>query len=191
MTAAPAGFQAAARLVRAMTHTYLALAATLFLLGLGLYTTEIVLRYGFRTGIPEYYELVGIGFIWVFLLGAAALYARNEDITIDLLHARLPERARPWLQLAVQLAVAVTMAVVAWYGWDLARRQWRTPTPLLKVSEAVRVAPLVLASASIVLSSLVEAWAALITIQAGRRVRVWPHPFFDQETEPEEGDSKP
>ena len=79
-----AAFAVAAWLVRALTFVLLVSAGTLFVVSVGVYATEIVLRGGFRTSFPEYYEIVGIAFIYVFLLGAAALYARNEDIIIDL-----------------------------------------------------------------------------------------------------------
>jgi tripartite ATP-independent transporter DctM subunit len=180
-------FAVAAGLVRALTVLYLWAAGALFLLGLALYTAEIVLRYGFDSGIPEYYELVGIGFIYVFLLGAAALYARSEDIVIDLIYARLPARAQAWLELAVQVAIVATMIVVAVQAWRLAVAQWNIPTPLLQVPEAVKVLPLVVGAASIALASAVEAWACAMSIARGPRRSIWTRPFFDQITESEGG----
>jgi TRAP-type C4-dicarboxylate transport system permease small subunit len=180
-------FAVAAGLVRALTVLYLWAAGALFLLGLALYTAEIVLRYGFDSGIPEYYELVGIGFIYVFLLGAAALYARSEDIVIDLIYARLPARAQAWLELAVQVAIVATMIVVAVQAWRLAVAQWNIPTPLLQVPEAVKVLPLVVGAASIALASAVEAWACAMSIASGPRRSIWTRPFFDQITESEGG----
>ena len=181
-----AGFAAAAQAVRAMTALCLVLSGTLFVLGLALYATEIMLRYVFDTGLPEYYEIVGIGFIYVFLLGAAALYGRSEDIVIDLLYARLPPAAQRWLAFAIQLAVAATMFLVALEGWRLAVAQWSIPTPLLGVSEGIKVIPLVLAAASIAFTSATEAWACLIWIATGTRRLIWTRPFFDQSIEPGE-----
>jgi TRAP-type C4-dicarboxylate transport system permease small subunit len=177
------GFEAAARAVRVMTALYLGLAGVLFVLGLALYATEIMLRYVFDTGLPEYYEIVGIGFIYVFLFGAAALYGRSEDIVIDLLYTRLPPPAQRWLAFAVHLAVAATMLLVAVQGWRLAAAQWNIPTPLLEVSEGIKVIPLVLAAASIAFASATEAWACLIWIATGTRHQIWTRPFFDQSIE--------
>ena len=113
------GFHAAARLVRALTWIQLTVAGILFILSLGLYTAEVVMRTGFSTGYPEYYEVVGFAFIYVFLLGAGALYARNEDIMIEAVYQRLGDRAAAWLVLIVYAGMAVTMVMIFIHTWIL------------------------------------------------------------------------
>ena len=41
-------------------------------------------------------EVVTIAFIYVYLLGAAALYARNEDLVLDLSLIHISEPTRPY-----------------------------------------------------------------------------------------------
>lgn len=180
-------FGAAARIVRVLTAVYLAVAGATFVLALALYSAEIVMRAFFNTGFPEYYEIVGTAFIWVFLLGAAAMYGRDQDIVIELVQRRLPGRAGAWLELLVHAAIVATMAVTAEAGWRLAEAQWNVPTPLLEISESIKFLPLVVASVSIALSSGVQAWSCAIGLQTGKRPPVWPHPFFDEESQPEQG----
>ena len=42
------------------------------------YAAEIVMRGFLNTGYPDYYEVVGIAFIYIFMFGAGALYARTR-----------------------------------------------------------------------------------------------------------------
>ena len=174
------GFQAAARLVRALTWLQLTVAGILFVFSLGLYTAEVVMRTGFSTGYPEYYEVVGFAFIYVFLLGAGALYARNEDIMIEAIYQRLSQRAAAWLVLLVYAAMAVTMGVIFVHTWSLIQLQMNTPTPLLGVPESVKWFPLLFLSASVTLTSLVEVWGCANWVASGTRPLVWTAPHFDE-----------
>lgn len=172
-------FHAAARLVRALTWIQLTVAGTLFILSLGLYTAEVVMRTGFSTGYPEYYEVVGFAFIYVFLLGASALYARNEDIMIEAVYQRLGDRAKAWLVLIVYAGIAVTMVMIFIHTWILIQLQMNTPTPLLGVPESVKWFPLLFLSASVTLTSLVEILGCAIWVVSGTRPMVWTAPPFD------------
>ncbi len=173
------GFARAARIVRLLTWAQLALAGVLFVASLGLYTAEIVMRTGFSTGYPEYYEIVSFSFMYVFLLGASALYARNEDIMIEAVYFRLSERGKAWLVLLVYVLMVLTMAIIFVHTWRLIVLQINTPTPLLGVPESVKWIPLLFLSASIVFTSLVEVWGCLLWINRGTRPPVWPTPPFD------------
>ena len=84
------------------------------------------MRTYFNTGYPEYFEVVGFAFMYVFLLGAGGLYARNEDIMIEAIYHRLGERARMWLVSIVYVAMAVTMAVIFFHTWKLIGLQMNT-----------------------------------------------------------------
>ncbi len=173
------GFHAAARLVRALTWIQLTVAGILFILSLGLYTAEVVMRTGFSTGYPEYYEVVGFAFIYVFLLGAGALYARNEDIMIEAVYQRLGDRAKVWMVLIVYAGMVGTMGVIFVHTWILIQLQMNTPTPLLGVPESVKWFPLLFLSASITLTSLVEMWGCANWVVSGTRPLVWTAPPFD------------
>ncbi len=173
------GFQKAARLVRALTWAQLSLAGVLFILSLGLYTAEVVMRTGFSTGYPEYYEVVGFAFMYVFLLGAGALYARNEDIMIEAIYLRLGPRPAAYLVSFVYAAMALTMAVIFFHTWKLIGLQMNTPTPMLEIPESVKWFPLLFLSASIVFTSLVELWGCVHWIASGTRPLVWTTPPFD------------
>ena len=174
MTGPPRGFAAAARAVRVVVAVNLAVAGALFALATVALLVEITLRYGFDTGFPKSHEAVGIAFVYVFLLGAAALYGRNEDIAIDVFYRRLPEPLARWLALFIFLAVAVGMVVVLAYTAEMIHLQGTLKTFLLRISMTVWFWPLAIASASIAFTSLVECWACAIWIKTETRPPVWP-----------------
>ena len=58
--------------------------------------------------------------------------------------------------------------------------QRNTPTPLLRVPEAIKWYPLAIASLSIIASSLLEAWGCVLWIASGVRPKTWPEPLLAQ-----------
>lgn len=177
----PPLFARAARVVRMLAWVQLALAGVLLVEGMCVNGAEIVMRSFFNTSYPDYYEVVGISFIYVFLFSAAALYARDEDIVIDMVFDFVPAAAKPWWVLVVHVIVAMTMVLVLVYTIQLIGLQSRTPTPLLGIPEAVKWWPLAIASTSITFTSLVEAWSCLYWIRSGTRPKTWPYHLFDHD----------
>ena len=170
----PRSFHHAAHLVRLLTWLHLALAGTLFLVATSALAVDIALRYVFAAPIAGMHEAVTLAFTFVFLLGGAALYARNEDIVLELVYRRLPAAAQRYLVLVIYLAIITTLAVVLYHTFRLIDIQWNLPTPALRVPQAMFAVPVAIASASIILTSLVECWACVLWIGKGRRPPVWP-----------------
>lgn len=169
----PRAFRTAAAISRTVMRVELALAGSIFALAMLALTIDVIGRYGFNHTIAHLHEAVTIGFVWVFLLGAAALYARNEDIVIASFADRLPKRWREVLILLVYLLTALVMAVVLVEAIGLARRQWRLPTPSLRLPRGIYGLAVAVAAASMVYTSLVEGWASLIGLRSGARPLVW------------------
>jgi TRAP-type C4-dicarboxylate transport system permease small subunit len=116
------------------------------------------------------------------MFGAGALYSLNQDIAIDALHVLVPLRMQQAWMLIIHLTIAATMAVTLFYTLRLIELQSTTPTPLLRVPEAIKWWPLAVAAASMVLSSLVEAWSCAIWMSSGMRPKVWPDGLLNQVT---------
>ena len=106
--------------------------------------------------------------------GAAALYARNEDIVLEIVYRRLPAPVQRYLVLVIYVAIIVALAVVLDHTFTLIEVQWNLPTPALRVPQAVFAVPVAIASVSIILTSLVECWACILWIGKGNRPPVWP-----------------
>lgn len=133
-----------------------------------LLSTDIVMRYIFNAPMAYVSEIVTIAFIYVYLLGAAALYARNEDLVLDVLYNRVgPRPRRVWL-LLIYLGIAVTMTVTLQVTIELMILQRTMPTPLLRIPLIIQHAALAAASAVILFSSLVDALGCCVWMRTGR-----------------------
>jgi TRAP-type C4-dicarboxylate transport system permease small subunit len=171
-------FEAAARWVRAATHVVLCSSAVLFCVALVGLTTDIVMRYAFSSSVRGMQEIVNLLFTWIYMLGIAALYARNGDAAITFVARSLPLRAQIALALLVSLIIAASTVIVLVATLRLIDLQAGIASAELGIPEPLRFAPLALAAASITITSLIEAWACLIWIGTGVRPVIWRDSSF-------------
>ncbi|XVJ70318.1 MAG: TRAP transporter small permease [Rhizobacter sp.] len=83
---------------------------------------NVVLRYGFNSGIPASEELSRLLFVWMVFIGAAAAYPAGEHMAVTALFQPL---ARPGREGLMRLAVRGVHALVlmaslmlAWGAWQ-------------------------------------------------------------------------
>lgn len=145
----------------------LAICAALFTASTLLLAADIALRYLFNRSMANVSEIVAIAFVYVYMLGAAALYVRNEDIVLDLVYRHFGVRTRAAWQVVVHLAIAATMAVTLVVTLQLMEIQKSVPTPLLRIPLIVEHAALAAAAAIITFSSLVDALGAALAWRRG------------------------
>lgn len=76
--------------------------------------TNVVLRYGFASGIRQSVELARLWFVWVVMLGAAVVLRRGEHLALAEFSEHLAPRAVPTLRRLswVVVIVAVVMLFV-------------------------------------------------------------------------------
>jgi len=165
-------FRRLARGTRVITAGCLGLAVALFAASLMVLGAEIVLRYVFNHPLQNVGEGVIIAFIYVYLLGGAALYARNEDIALDFLFRKAGRRPQALWLLVIYLAIAATMAVVLMETLKLMQVQRGVLTPGLRLPLGIEHAALSLAAGVILYASVVEALGCWIWLRDGRRPRV-------------------
>ena len=166
-------FRTLAKGTRWISAACLALCVFLFGASLALLAAEIVLRYGFDHPLQNVGEAVIIAFIYVYLLGGAALYARNEDIAIDYFFHKASMRPRALWLLAIYLAIAATMAVTLVETLKLIQVQRGVLTPALRLPLGIEHAALALAAAVIFYASAVEAIGCWIWFRSGTRPAVF------------------
>jgi TRAP-type transport system small permease protein len=82
-------------------------------------------------------EVAGIAFTWTAFVGAAAVFARGEHISIDLLLHYLPEPLRSFTQLVADVIVFAALAVVAFLAIRFSIATLDVPTTILRVPETV------------------------------------------------------
>jgi TRAP-type transport system small permease protein len=81
---------------------------------------NVVLRYGFGSGIAVSEELSRLLFVWLVFIGAAAAYPRGEHMAFTSLWSVLQNKPRALAALAIALRVLVLLAcgLLAWGAWQ-------------------------------------------------------------------------
>jgi gluconokinase len=115
---------------------------------------NVVLRYGFGTGLAWGEEISRLLFVWLVFIGATSAYPRGEQMAFTGLVARFKGRARLAATLLVHLAVLVSCVLVAWGAWQqvmvgtnsksvvLGYPMWLLPLPAFVSSLVIGVAAL-------------------------------------------------
>jgi TRAP-type transport system small permease protein len=96
-----------------------AMAACLGVMALAVFV-NVVLRYGFGSGIAASEELSRLLFVWMVFIGAAAAYPRGEHMAFTGLWSLLKQRpqAMAGLTVAIRLLVIVACGLLAWGAWQ-------------------------------------------------------------------------
>lgn len=95
-----------------------AMAACLAVMALAVFV-NVVLRYGFGSGVAASEELSRLLFVWMVFIGATAAYARGEHMAFTALLRPLRRHAlMPVLARLIHALVALACAMVAWGAWQ-------------------------------------------------------------------------
>lgn len=101
---------------------------TLALIALGV--INVVGRYlGARLGVQlssnMLLEAQTQAFNLIFLLGAAYLLLRDGHIRVDIIHSRLGNRTRAWIDIAGTALMLIPFCLtVIWFGWNYVSLSW-------------------------------------------------------------------
>ena len=79
--------------------------------------SNVVLRYGFSSGISFVVEVSRVILVWIIFLGAVVALAKGAHLSVDMLVARLPRRAR-------FACFFVSYGLMLWCCWLLGRGSW-------------------------------------------------------------------
>ncbi len=74
--------------------------------------TNVVLRYGFSSGIRPSVELSRLGLVWVVMLGAAVVLRRGEHLAVAEFSERLFPKAVPALRRICWIVVLIAVAML-------------------------------------------------------------------------------
>jgi TRAP-type C4-dicarboxylate transport system permease small subunit len=81
---------------------------------------NVVLRYGFNSGLDFSEELSRFFFIWITFLGAAVVIRKRRHVDVTVLTDRLPPAAAKVVYLVADAAVLFMLGALTWAGADLA-----------------------------------------------------------------------
>lgn len=138
------------------------LAASLMALCLGVMAVavfiNVVLRYGFGSGVAASEELSRLLFVWMVFIGAAAAYPAGEHMAFTSLAALLAPHPRAFAVLSalIRLLTLAASAMLAWGAWQQVVVGLDSHSVVLGYSSALLPLPALLCSLAIGLMALVE-----------------------------------
>lgn len=99
--------------------THALMAACLGVMALAVFV-NVVLRYGFGSGIAASEELSRLLFVWLVFIGATAAYPAGEHMAFTSLVGLLRNRPRALavMTVAIRLLVLLGCVLVAWGAWQ-------------------------------------------------------------------------
>ncbi len=92
--------------------------------------TNVVMRYGFSSGIRVSVELARMWFVWVVMLGAAVTLRRGEHLALSEFSESLFPNAVPWLRRICWLVVLVSVVMLFLGSWRQTLANWNNISPL-------------------------------------------------------------
>jgi gluconokinase len=133
----------------------IAMAASLGVMAL-LVFVNVVLRYGFGSGVTQSEELSRLLFVWMVFIGATVAYPAGEHMAFT--SALLPLRRRPLalrtITLVIHALVALGAGLVAWGAWQQVTVGWGSKSPVVGYPAALVPLPAFLCCTAICLMAL-------------------------------------
>ncbi|GAB3773045.1 2,3-diketo-L-gulonate TRAP transporter small permease YiaM [Ramlibacter monticola] len=119
---------------------------------------NVVLRYGFGSGIAASEELSRLLFVWMVFIGATAAYPAGEHMAFTSLVGMLKDRPVPMavMTVLIRLLVLLGCVLVAWGAWQQVIVGMDSTSVVLGYPTALLPLPAFLASAAIGVMALVE-----------------------------------
>ena len=99
--------------------THCAMGACLGVMAVAVFV-NVVLRYGFGSGIAASEELSRLLFVWMVFIGATAAYPAGEHMAFTSLVGLLKDRPRAMVAMTVliRLLVILGCVLIAWGAWQ-------------------------------------------------------------------------
>jgi TRAP-type transport system small permease protein len=119
---------------------------------------NVVLRYGFGSGVAASEELSRLLFVWMVFIGATAAYPAGEHMAFTSLVGALKEKPRLMLAmtLLIRLLVLLGCALLGWGAWQQVLVGLDSHSVVLNYPTALLPLPAFLCAAAIGLMALVE-----------------------------------
>jgi len=92
--------------------------------------TNVVLRYGFSSGLRPSVELSRLGFVWVVLLGAVTVLHRGEHLAVTEFTIALFPKAVPYLRKVIWFVILVSVSMLCWGSWQQTIANWHNISQL-------------------------------------------------------------
>jgi TRAP-type C4-dicarboxylate transport system permease small subunit len=107
-----------------------ALMALLLAAMIALVFINVVMRYGFSSGLRQSVELARMWFVWVVMLGAAVTLRRGEHLALTEFSEKLFPRAVPILRRLCWLVVLLAVGMLFIGAWRQTLANWNNISQL-------------------------------------------------------------
>jgi len=119
---------------------------------------NVVLRYGFGSGVAASEELSRLLFVWMVFIGAAVSYPAGEHMAFTSLAGLLARRPLAFAAITalIRLLVIAACAMLAWGAWQQVRVGLGSHSVVMGYSAALLPLPALLCSLAIGVMAVVE-----------------------------------
>ncbi|QMV13343.1 TRAP transporter small permease [Vibrio spartinae] len=99
--------------------------------------TNVVLRYGFSSGLRASVELSRLGLVWVVMLGAVIVLKRDEHLAVKEFTEKLMPRWVPFLRRLCWLIILISVGMLFYGAFGQMMANWRDISPLTGLPSAL------------------------------------------------------
>jgi TRAP-type C4-dicarboxylate transport system permease small subunit len=99
--------------------------------------TNVVLRYGFQSGLRPSVELSRLGLVWLVMLGAAVVLRRNEHLAVAEFSEALFPRAVPILRRLSYAVILFAVLMLFWGAFNQMNANWNNISQLTGLPSAL------------------------------------------------------
>jgi TRAP-type C4-dicarboxylate transport system permease small subunit len=119
---------------------------------------NVVLRYGFGSGVAASEELSRLLFVWMVFIGATAAYPAGEHMAFTSLVGLLKDKPQPmrFMTSVIRIAVILGCTLVGWGAWQQVVVGLDSKSVVLGYPTALLPLPALLCTAAIGVMALIE-----------------------------------
>lgn len=99
--------------------------------------SNVVLRYGFQSGLRPSVELSRLGLVWLVMLGAAVVLRRNEHLAVAEFSEVLFPRAVPILRRLSYAVILFAVLMLFWGAFNQMNANWNNISQLTGLPSAL------------------------------------------------------
>lgn len=103
----------------------------------GLVFANVVLRYGFSSGLRQSVELSRMGLVWVVMLGAVVVLRRDEHLAVTEFSEKLMPKAVPYLRRLCWLVVFISVGMLFIGSFNQMMNNWSDISQLTGLPSAL------------------------------------------------------
>jgi TRAP-type transport system small permease protein len=113
-------------IVKGMEWTLMSMLALMVILVFG----NVILRYGFNSGITFSEEVSRFLFMWVVFLGAVLTLRDNQHLGVHMLTKTLPHSGKRACKLISDLATLACCGLITHGGWSIVKLEYSNIAPI-------------------------------------------------------------